>query len=183
MGLGRSCNEWVGNLTRCHCGASSDLEYFMCAFFIILTWGIVCVHHVKPAHFTSFWLEALYVCVMWNQHTLHHFDLRFCMCVMWNQYTLPHFDLSLCMCASCETSTLCVQGFEREAVTAVVLTKSGDGTYECELTNICRQKETSVVTKRQPGTVKQVPPIQVDSSMNSCLRLLFSLRGICRSID
>ena len=144
MGLGRSCNEWVGHLTRCRCGALSDLAYFTCAFFIILTWGIVCVHHVKPAHFTSFWLEALYVCVMWNQHTLHHFDSRFCMCVMWNQHTLHHFDLRFCMCVmnvksahftsfwfealyvcvSCETSTHSVQWFDREAVTAVVLTKS-----------------------------------------------------------
>ena len=206
--------------------------------YLILTWGFVCVCHVKPTHFTSFWLEVLYVCNvkpthftsfwlevlrvsckthftsfwlevlyvcheceistlyiiliwgfvcvswMWNQHTLHHFDLRFCMCVMnvksahftsfwfevlyvcheceistlyiiltwgfvcvswmWNQHTLHHFDLRFCMCVmnvksahftsfwfealyvcvSCETSTHSVHWFDREAVTAVVLTKS-----------------------------------------------------------
>ena len=157
-----------------------DLRHCMCVscktspLYLILTWGFVCVCHVKPAHFTSFWLEALYVCNvkpahftsfwleplyvcnvkpahftsfwhevlyvmnvksahftsfwfevlyacheceistlyiiliwsfvcvwwMWNQHTLHHFDLKFCMCVM--NVKSAHFTSfwfeALCVC-------------------------------------------------------------------------------------
>ena len=117
-----------------------DLRHCMCTscetstLYLILTWGFVCVCHVKPTHFTSFWLEVLYVCNVKPTHftsfwlevlrvsckthftsfwlevlyVCHECEIStlyiiliwgfVCVSWMWNQHTLHHFDLRLCMC-------------------------------------------------------------------------------------